>query len=561
MEAKLKLLTALQKAFLDEEPAEAPGIPLSGFRNEVLSFQVAYRIDGLSPDDRPFLTVAVESPIRDAVRVRRVAHVPVGLATFPDADDNYLRRTAGLYPDLLIDIAQTRLRVWPGQWQSLWIDVECAESTPAGTHPIRILLATEDGREIGTVATEATLLPTSLPPQTLLHTKWLHCDSLSNFYHEPMWTERFWAIVERFIALAVRRGINMMLTPIHTPPLDTRVGQERPTCQLVDIAYEDGEYTFGFDRLRRWVEMCRRCGVEYFEMAHLFTQWGARFTPKIVARQDGQERRIFGWDVPAQSDAYRAFLAAYLPALTDELRALGIADRTFFHISDEPDADHLADYMTAKAIATPYLEGFPIIDALSNVEFYRQGVIEKPIPANNHIEPFLAEGIQGLWTYYCVGQYKDVSNLFIAMPSARNRVFGLQLYKYDIEGILQWGYNFYYSQYADYPIDPFGVTDADGFVPAGDPFQVYPGPDGHPLESLRMMVTQQALYDLRACRLLESLTSRAFVMECLEGALVEPITFSRYPKDDAYLLSTRARINAEIMARGGGESPSKTTVE
>lgn len=550
MAIDMRVLSALRKVFLDEEPIEYPEEPMpGGFQNETISFQVAYKPDSASAGARGFLSLRIDSPIRECIRARRVMHVPVGLATFADADANYLRRTPGLYPDLLIDVDNTRLRLYGDQWHSLWFDVEPTSQTLPGIYPVQIELLGEDGAILGSAHISVQIFEGALPPQTLRNTRWLHCDCLSQYYGEPMWTERYWAIVESFIRHAVRRGINMILTPIHTPPLDTEVGGERLTNQLVDITMEGGAYRFGFKKLRRWVDMCLRCGVEYFEMAHLFTQWGAKYTPKIVATVDGTEQRIFGWDVPAQGGAYGAFLAQYLPALTDELKRLGVADKTYFHISDEPSEEHLPDYMAAKALATPWLEGFTVIDALSDIAFYQQGVIAKPIPANDHIQPFLDAGVEGLWTYYCIGQYKDVANVFMAMPSARNRVFGIQLYKYNIEGILQWAYNFYNSQYSVYHVDPFAITDADGFTPSGDAFQVYPGADGTPLDSLRLLVTQQALYDLRACQWLEALTDREYVLSLIEDGLQKPLTFSEYPRSDGYLLSLRARINREIAAR------------
>ena len=39
-----------------------------------------------------------------------------------------------------------------------------------------------------------------------------------------MWSEDFWRICENYVRAMVRRGINMLLTPVHTPPLDTAVG-------------------------------------------------------------------------------------------------------------------------------------------------------------------------------------------------------------------------------------------------------------------------------------------------------------------------------------------------
>ena len=90
----------------------------------------------------------------------------------------------------------------------------------------------------------------------------------------------------------------------------------------------------------------------------------------------------------------------------------------------------------------------------------------------------------------------------------------MQLYKFDIHGFLQWGYNFWYSQYSKYPIDPFKVTDAARAFPSGDPFSVYPGEDG-PIVSLRLQVFYEALQDLRALKLLESHIGREKVIELL----------------------------------------------
>ena len=138
------------------------------------------------------------------------------------------------------------------------------------------------------------------------------------------------------------------------------------------------------------------------------------------------------------------------------------------------------------------------------------------------------------------------------MPSARNRILGVQLYKFDIEGFLHWGYNFYNCQQSLYPLDPYSITDGDGFGPAGDCFQVYPGRGGVPEESIRMMVTDEALNDLRALRLLESLRGRDFTLALIEEGLSAPLAFDRYPTDAAWLLRLRERVNREIARAVAG---------
>ena len=547
---ELRILSPIAKVFPTDAPAACEP-RFSGLRGEVISFQLAYRPLPDSPmADRSFLRLEIESPVKEFIRVRRVKWIPVRQGALMNADPYYLNGGApGLYPDPLIDIPPHGLRTIPRLWETLWFDVKPDDRLPAGDYPVVLRLFDEETGDLGgEVSVQIHVIGAQLPKQTLIHTKWFHCDSLADYYNVDVFSEEHWRIIENFVRCAVEHGINTLLTPTHTPPLDTRVGTYRRTVQLVDVTYVDGKYTFGFDKLRRWVDMARRCGVEYYEIAHLFSQWGAHCAPQIVARTRAGMQRIFGWDTPSTGAAYAEFLDAYLPALLDELEALGIADRTMFHISDEPNADHLDTYLACKALVQKHLRGQKLIDALSDVAFYDSGAVEHPVPASSHIEPFLGRNIPDLWTYYCVGQGVDVSNLFVAMPGARTRILGVQLYKFDIKGFLHWAFNFYYAQYSDYPINPWCDTDCDGFAQAGDGFQVYPGRGGQPVDSIRLMLVQQALQDQRAMQLLESLSDRETVLKLIDEG-VEPITFSKYPHDDAYVLGLREKINREIEKR------------
>lgn len=548
---ELRVLSPVAKVFPDSAPAScAPRF--SGLKNEIISFQLAYTCPNPDPTiERHHLRMEIDSPICEYVRARRVKFVSVRMPV-TDKDDYYLKDGApGLYPDPLIDIPPHGIRVLPGTWEALWFDVKPEGKLNAGDYLINIRLYDEDadGEPLAASATvQIHIVGAELPKQTLIHTKWFHADCLADYYDVEIFSEEHWRIIENYLRCAVEHGINTILTPIHTPPLDTREGTYRPTVQLVDVTYIGGKYAFGFDKLRRWVEICKRCGVEYYEMAHLFSQWGAKWAPQIVATTENGLERIFGWDTPSTGEAYAAFLDAYLPALLDELESLGIADKCMFHVSDEPGSDALETYLIIKDKVKKHLRGQKIMDALSEVSFYDSGAVECPVPATNHIEPFLERNIPGLWTYYCCGQNVDVSNIFLAMPGARTRIFGTQLYKFNIAGILQWAFNFYYSQYSDYLIDPWLDLDSDCFGPAGDSFQVYPGRNGQPVASLRLMLVQQALQDQRAMQLLESLSDRETVLKLIDED-VEPITFSRYPHEDSYILNLREKINAEIEKR------------
>jgi len=530
-------LSSLEKVFSDEAPRGEPFTGCTFLRGEELSFQVAFCSD---TDAEILPDVWAGGGARCACDW--VEEIPSALPCYPDSDEFFLRKAPGMYPDLLRPVMEP-LRVKAGEWHSLWITLQ-------SDAPTSVIVSLNDQL----VTLRFTLIPHDLPEQTLLCTNWFHCDCLAQAYDAEPFGEAHWAIVENYVRCAVAHGINFLLTPLFTPPLDTEVGGERLTTQLVEVRKEGSTYQFDFTQLARWFEMCGRCGVKAFELSHLFTQWGAKHAPKIV---DSDGKRIFGWKTNADGRKYTAFLEQLATALVPFLERQGVKDRCYLHVSDEPGMRDIDCYARHAALIKKIFPGMKIIDALSNIEFYEQGLLERPIPANNHIAPFIGR-VPELWTYYCCGQHRDgVSNRFFAMPGWRTRVLGFQLWKFKCAGFLQWGFNFWNSRHSiEKNINPFAMTDGGMAWPSGDPFVVYPGDSPHdacglrggprygrPLLSLRLKLFHEALQDLRALQLLESKIGYDAALSVLEQGLAEPITFSQYPRSAAWLLETRERIN------------------
>lgn len=547
---EVHVISSLEKIFPSQTVVSVPECKkFTVLKGETLSFQLACRVNPYKSKwedlGRCDYKIEIESELKNLFKIRKVGYVPSMFPAYPAIDNDYIKTEPGLYPDILEDYEGVFFCM-SNQWRCLWFDLEVdPDQVLTGEYFAAIQFLDGSGKVIKKVTVQIEIINAVLPEQELIHTQWFHSDCLADYYKVDTLSEEWWEIVENFIATAVKRGINMILTPIFTQPLDTEVGGERTTVQLVSIKYENQKYSFDFTNLKRWVDLCLRVGVKYFEMAHLFTQWGAEFTPKILVWEDGKEVKRFGWHVKAVSNEYKEFLNAFLPELTQKLREWEVAEQTMFHISDEPSGGQIENYKASKALVQEHLKDFKIIDALSHVEFYKEGIIKNPIPSNDVVHSFLEEGVENLWTYYCCAQKFDVSNRFFSMPSARNRIMGIQLYKYDMGGFLHWGYNFYNSQFSKRHINPYQVTDCDGAFPSGDAFLVYPGDNKEAVESIRIMVFHEALQDLRAFKLLESLTDKDTVMSIIEEN-VEPITFYSYPKGAEYILSTREKVNQKI---------------
>lgn len=559
---QFKLVSSLQKVFSKETPKEMLKRHFSVLRGECFSFQIAYfsKALGYSLEDYP-VSLEIQGDLAKDFVYHIVSEVP---SHFPvhaleDIDDNYLKTEVGLYPDALIPFSprfgkaegikdgQCLKLTAPFQhWRSLWFELPVGEQK-AGEHSLILCAKDKEQKIIWQDTLVLEIIDKKLVDLDIVHTEWFHSDCLADYYEVEVFGERHWEIIENYMKTAAEHGINAVLTPIFTLPLDTQVGGERTTHQLVEVTKKDSGYHFDFSKLDRWTDLALRCGIKYIEFAHLFTQWGAKAAPKIVAKVDGQIQKIFGWETPATSPEYTAFLRALLTDLKRWIIERGMEKRVIFHISDEPHENDKECYLAAKNSVLDIISDFFITDALSDFALYQEGIVQNPVVATDHIDHFIEQGAKNLWVYYCCSQKNKVANRFMAMPSARNRILGLQLYRFEMKGFLHWGYNFYNSQYSLEQIDPYRVTDAGGAFPSGDAFLVYPAKDGKALPSIRLKVLAEAFYDYRALKTLEHEIGRDKVLALLESETGSSFTFREYPREEDFLWDFREKVNQAII--------------
>lgn len=542
MDYRFRLVSSLEKVLFEEPKDAKPHTHGSMLKNEIYSFQMCGWACG-QETAKVVCRLEVKSELTPYINIFQMGYVPSLLPSMHLQDDDYVSKTPGLFPDPLHAIKGGEIILASGQTRTFWITVE-PKGQMSGVFPIVLKIYDSQDELIDELRFELNIIDIELPKQELIYTNWVHGDCIAKLHNVEILSEAYWEILEKYLAVYTKFGANMILTPVITPPLDTLVGGERPTNQLVDITVTEGEYSFDFTRLKRWITLCKNYGIEYFEIAHLFTQWGAKYAPKIMATVDGQYTKIFGWETEALSEEYIAFLQAFLPALIQFLKEEQVYEKCFFHTSDEPEPAHEVQYKAAKKILQQYIDETKLLDALSAYSYYEKGIVTKPIVANNHIHTFIEHEVKGLWTYYCCVQGDKVANRFMAMPSYRNRILGCQLYKHDIEGFLHWGFNFWFTQYSKAVLNPYVDTTAAGAFPSGDAFVVYPlNEAGEVVCSHRLYVFNEGLQDMRALKLLESLVGRERVLELLE----EVCLFDTYPRENDYLINLREKVNQMIL--------------
>ena len=547
MEITVKQISSLEKV----RRGDAPNHPTTDSRLALPGERISYQLY-LDANDQAIVHLKVKSQLADSVRIYRVREVMMDRpVVVPSPIEDYITHEPGLMPDVLIPLEESGMQIYLDKIpHTLWVKVDIPADTKPGNYPVELELSiVRPGGEY--VETRCSTMDISvidgvMPEQKLIYTKWMYLDCIATAHNVEIFSEQHWSLIEKYIQAARDVGINMLMVPVHTPPLDTEIGHTRPCVQLVDIEKTGDQYKFGFEKFHRYIALCKKHGVRYYEMAHMFTQWGAKATPNIMVTENGETTYQFGWHVASDAPEYEAFLKQYIPAIVSALRAEGIEENTYFHISDEPFLKDEEAYRTAKNMLRPLIGNCKTLDALSEYEFYEKGLVECPVTIISNIHEFLEHDIPNQWVYYCCGPVTVYPNGFMAMPSYRVRVFGFMMYKYGIKGFLNWGFNFYHSIRSVYPIDPYLTTSSDGAFPSGDPFIVYPGRDCV-YQSIRGEVIFEAMQDIDICYALEEKIGKAAVVKIIDEMAGEPLRFDTYPKNSEFLLNLRQKLLKEIQ--------------
>lgn len=328
----------------------------------------------------------------------------------------------------------------------------------------------------------------------------------------------------------------MILLPAFTPPLDTEVGDERLTTQLVKVKKENGVYFFDFSEMKKFISICEKKGIKYFEHSHLFTQWGGEYCPKVIVEENGIEYNAFGWNVSSEDARYTDFLKAYLSALNEFLKKEALTDRVYLHLTDEPRPMHIETYKRLSLFVKRYCGELKTMDALSEKEAAEQ--VDMPVVAMNSKDLPLFD--ENKMLYYCVEvDNEGITNRFFNMPLQRTEILGVQLYENKAKGFLHWGYNFYNTQLSKAPVNPYEDASAGGGFPAGDSFLVYPGAKGAEL-SVRYFALKRAFEDYRLLKTAEEKFGKDKTTEWLRAEGVRGV--HEYPRSALWQQSFREKI-------------------
>lgn len=566
MSELLKIVSSQYKHLPSREPEQIEARVIKKatmMRNESFSFQALYKAP------KSFLPLAVSIYVETSLpsSVYRVDYVPIMNTMNLHGDKTgYESELPGLFSDILMPRpskpeiyfkktiggdygyfergCENLLNATDFDYQAVWITLnQDSETLSSGEYSITVkMISLADNTVICEESITVEIIDAILPEQKTYYTNWFHVDCVCDYFGVEPYTDEFYVLFDKYVTNMTRHRQNVLLLPAFTPPLDTPIGQERKNVQLVDIEKVNGEWKFGFDKMRRYIRHALKCGIKILEHCHLFSQWGAVAAPNIYLKSG---EHIFGFDTDASSNEYVGFIRAYLTAFMQFAKQEGIEKSLLFHISDEPAEAHFESYKKAKENVAYILEGQIVADAMCSLKFYDAGLVDHPIAFMRHADDFDGK-CPTLWLYYTGYPLPYCTNRMIPNTAARTRVLGIQLYRYKALGFLDWAYNYYYDRLSAGIYDPKSNPGGYKLYP-GIAYLAYPIADkngGYVVPSIREKLMAEAFDDLRALQLLEERVGRDEVLAICERHLGEINSQTDPDKDSLFIL--RQAINQRI---------------
>ena len=543
-----KAVSALEKPFADQSISDFKERNfLSALRGERVSFQLiyTYKMDDVEKREWVLYHPEISGPLAPYATLSAVRNVGVQKPCVgtPEAraDKNYLRTTPGLYPDVLTPLGVGNKFVSASDiLNSIWIDIDIpADTALVGKQTLTVdIIKNKDSSKVATHTYTVDILPASLPEEKTLYTQFFYQGCISEYYQIPAYSERHWQIMENYLTVARREGMNTLFSPISL----VRLYKMGPLKYRADLS-----------RFKRFLALGNRLGYKKIEIGHLFTAGNCAYVSSHLCYYEGGEKKSMS-GMSATDPEVTAALRALLSSIIRYMKKYDDDSRLIFHVADEPAADKIENFRAARATIADLIDPYEGVDAIYGTSdaiaaYYKEGLIRCPSPETPHVEHFCSLGVERLWTYYCCGPTERYSNRFIAQSSPVTRSIGMQMYKFNIHGFLHWGINYYGGGDCGGFTLPYVDQSAQNWVSAGDSFTLYPAMSGTAYESIRAVIMQEALQDIRAMQLCESLYSHKEVVDAIEKAFGKELHFDTCAQDIDTMEKIRETVNEMIRAK------------
>lgn len=486
------LETSLKRIFPQSPARTSNEIELTTARAARISFQVGFHSN---MKDQTHISCSIENAEELNPQIRFVGLVPVqGFTTDVRKEElDGLGYLPGLVPEPLYPF--TKAEANPFASRSFWVTLNIPKDMKPGMHSYKIKMEWKKGKEelSKTLTLKLNVASLVIQPRHDFHvTHWWRGEATSIYYKTKMFDETWWKHTRAQMQNLIDHGTDVAFIQNF---FEFKVLFKQPCQMLIVNEPSPGKYDFDWSVIKKFVDMCKGMGYKKFEWAHLWMYWGVETAMRVYTVKNDKYELLWPADLPAFSDTYVNFLEQFLPALHEFLKKENLLNDSYFHVSDEPWSEHVPNYKKARDLLHKLAPWMKVMDALSDVRYGKENLTDIPVPIISSDKAYQDAKIPH-WVYFCTGPRDKWLNRLFDTPLPKIRMSGWLFYRFRAMGFLHWGYNYWHKLDSEEASDPFTNGSAHAYpgIPNGDPFVVYPGPDG-PYDSIRWEVFAESLQD------------------------------------------------------------------
>lgn len=518
----------LTKVFRDAAP-EAPAAARADIaRGEHASLQFVVRaseaIAGLRVEMAPFMHESGAGALQPRAP-RFVGYVPVDRPMQTPCKDQ-LRVPPADFPDPLLEAES--VDAGPGQAQPVWVTIPVPlDAAPGLYRGVAAIGGAIAGKtHLTSQPLEVQVYPVTVARTRLWVTQWFSPHALHmNLQPEPD-SDEFYALLARYARnMADHRQNVALISPLGL------------AAYSVDA---DGDLAIDFARFDRWVQVFKDAGViGLIEGGHIGGREGGWESHFVVGIQEVKDGEVSARSIAPDTPEADVFFSKFFPALVTHLKEKGWLEIYRQHLADEPIVSNIESYRQMAALVRKYAPELRIIEACHTKDLV--DAMDVWVPQLNYLHDDLehyqtrqAAG-EEVWFYTCVFPQGEYANRFIEQPLIKTRLLHWINFRYGITGYLHWGYNHWTAD------NPFTHTTrphgGPPYLPAGDPWIVYPGADG-PLDSIRFEAMRDGIVDHELLSMFAEKDAPA--AQALAGRFI--LAFDQYQTDVAQFRAARREL-------------------
>ncbi len=366
----------------------------------------------------------------------------------------------------------------------VWLTIDVPASAVAGVYTGSVNVSHRGGRDVQLpVSLEVQNMELPAPADWSFHLDlWQNPFAVARYYDVELWSDKHLELMKPYLEMLADAGQKCITTSIlHRPWGGQTYDQFESMIQWTHKGNQEWEFDYSiFDQ---WVELAMDAGITKQINCYSMVPWGNQ-----VRYFDTDSADYVTVEVTPGSKEYKAVWEPFLVQFRNHLAQKGWLDKTLIAM-DERKLEEMQSMIELLKRVTPEIKialagtyHAEITDDLYDLCVFHDPELEK-----QYIQARAEKG--QITTFYTMCSKPEHPNNFTFSPPAEQALLGWYAAARGFDGFLRWAYNSWVE-------DPLHDSRYRTW-PAGDTYQVYPGP----LSSIRFERLREGIQDFEKIRI------------------------------------------------------------